>query len=60
MIDNPYLIFYGSIAIGVAIVLTIVYFMIKKLKKHGTTHKPQVMNKIRDFYSIQDASRANH
>lgn len=51
---------YGGIALGAVIVLIFTYQIVRKLRKHGTTHKPQVMNKINDFYSAQDSSHTNY
>lgn len=55
--DKINFILYGGISFAVIVAVASAYYFVKKLRKHGETHKPQVMNKINDFYSTQDSSK---
>lgn len=47
------IIFYGGVAIAVIVVLALGYRFFKK--RNGDAPKNHVMNKIKDFYSMQDS-----
>ena len=53
------IIFYGKITGGVVVVGVLGYFLFRRVRKHGGTHKPHVMNKINDFYTTQDIAHGN-
>ncbi|OIP64899.1 hypothetical protein AUK15_02805 [Candidatus Nomurabacteria bacterium CG2_30_43_9] len=57
---NLDLTFYEAIAFSTVAILIVTYFILKKLRKHGTAHTPQVMNKINDFYKTQDSYKINY
>lgn len=55
--DTMNLIFYGGVVLGVGVICSLGYRIVRRKRTEGGGEKPHVANKISEFYSAQDASR---
>lgn len=52
-------ILYGGIVLGVGAICSLGYRMIRGKRQSGSGEKSPIMDKINDFYALQDKSNNN-